>query len=196
MHNFFAEAQMMALNYDDLREHAEANMPKWFADNRMALHVQGHENVDLVVTGWSESEDRPTAFFFSSETSSDRIFDVDEYIVSPEVSDEEDENLHQLGCELFNDIDIADFDPVDHGIPLMEAQRRTPIKHHLGGELFIVGGHVMVSEVTRDGISQKIIHQWPDEIGKPICPEPFRAASNRVPNTWQNAATHAAQRRH
>ena len=58
---------------------------------------------------------------------------------------------------------VRKFDPSDHGVRLMDAQRRTyPDK---------IGGFLQLARVTREGISSRIIHRWPDEIGKRLAPE-------------------------
>ncbi len=48
------------------------------------------------------------------------------------------------------------FDPFGAGIKLMDAQRRTYPE--------AIGRFVQLSRVTRDGISSKIIHRWPNEL--------------------------------
>lgn len=55
-----------------------------------------------------------------------------------------------------------DFDPETHGRKLLEAMRRTPEFTHS------IGGVVQVSTVTRDGVSSKVVHCWPDKIGERI----------------------------
>jgi hypothetical protein len=48
---------------------------------------------------------------------------------------------------------------------LLEIQRRIP-SIRFGGK-FIVGGHAQLVTIRRDGVvADKIVHTWPDEIGK------------------------------
>jgi hypothetical protein len=53
---------------------------------------------------------------------------------------------------------VKKFDATDHGVKLMDAQRRTYPD--------MIGGFVQLARVTREGISSRVIHRWPDEIGK------------------------------
>ena len=55
------------------------------------------------------------------------------------------------------------FDVADHGVKLTDAQRRTYPD--------MIGGFMQLARVTREGISSRIIHRWPDEIGKRLAPE-------------------------
>jgi hypothetical protein len=69
---------------------------------------------------------------------------------------------------------LDDFDPIVDGVKLMEAQRRTPalvgLWHGAPGA-HVVGGYVLHTIVTRDGVRSGIIHRWPDDaIGEVITP--------------------------
>jgi hypothetical protein len=46
---------------------------------------------------------------------------------------------------------LEKFDPADHGVKLMDAQRRTYPE--------AVGGFMQLSRVTREGISSRIVHR-------------------------------------
>lgn len=67
----------------------------------------------------------------------------------------------------------ADFDPVDDGIALMEAQRWmtwAPIDG--GAAVPRCGGGLMFAKVDASGVSVEVLRTWPDEIGEIIAPEP------------------------
>ncbi|MGD9923919.1 MAG: hypothetical protein AB7V13_21130 [Pseudorhodoplanes sp.] len=74
---------------------------------------------------------------------------------------------------------IDDVDPAVDGLKILEAQRQLkvsgrpgwPAAHH-------VGGFALLSTVTRDGVTERIIHRWnEDRIGEPIRPAaPFKPA--------------------
>jgi hypothetical protein len=73
-------------------------------------------------------------------------------IASPQPSDE------AIAAARFVCPTVRKFDPADHGVRLMDAQRRTyPDK---------IGGFLQLARVTRECVSSRIIHRWPDEIGK------------------------------
>lgn len=65
------------------------------------------------------------------------------------------------------------FDAESDGIAVMELLRREPFP--FGDERediigYTVGGYVEHATVTRDGPSVRTIHEWSDEVGKPIIP--------------------------
>lgn len=184
-------------SFDAFWQRSDELLCGWYDRNAVALERMGHSNVQIVVAGWSTRKDRAAGFYFDSAASLNSTFEIDEYVSGPETDDTEDANLHSIDCELYVDVFPHSFDPVRHGIPYMEAQRRMPID--IGGQKkHIVGGHIMVSEVTRDCVSQRIIHRWPDQPGEPIRPEPFRpAGSSTIPlNRQQRRAMERQHRRH
>lgn len=73
-------------------------------------------------------------------------------VASPQPSDEAI-NAARFVCPT-----ARKFDPLDDGVKLMDAQRRTHPD--------MIGGFVQLARVTREGISSRIIHRWPDEIGQ------------------------------
>jgi hypothetical protein len=131
--------------------------------------------VEMVVVGWSDALNKPMGFFFATTT--DEGFQmIDDWAFGPMPTDEEDANLHKIGCEMERDITAANFDPVRHGIPTMEAQRRMkiiPPSSDLDTGISIVGGHILLTEVTEHGVEQRVIHRWKDQLHQPIVPAPF-----------------------
>lgn len=64
--------------------------------------------------------------------------------------------------------DVEAFDPERDGLAVLEAQRAAPI-NHAGDQCFVgVGGFAQLTTITREGITTKVIHHWPDEVGQPI----------------------------
>jgi hypothetical protein len=57
-----------------------------------------------------------------------------------------------------------DVDPAVDGLKVFEILRR----HRVPGAM--VGGFVQLTTVTRDEISTRVIHRWPDRVGEPISP--------------------------
>ena len=71
--------------------------------------------------------------------------------------------------------DTHSFDPMVHGIQLMEAQRLVvgPMDNGAGKTGAMgsgVGGFLQLTTITRDEIASRIIHRWPDKIGERIDP--------------------------
>ena len=134
--------------------------------------------VEIVVAGWSESRDRAMAFTISNiEEPAFVWMDVCEgeesgFVIGPDTDTALEEwRLHRVGADPL-DYEPEDFDPIRHGLPLMEAQRRgkTAPRFFAGEPFHCVGGAVWCSIVTRDGVSQEVIHHWHDEVGEPIVP--------------------------
>lgn len=68
------------------------------------------------------------------------------------------------------------FDPMTHGVRLMEAQRLVvgPMDNGAGKNGVMghgVGGFLQLTTITRDEIASRVIHRWPDKIGERIKPE-------------------------
>jgi hypothetical protein len=63
------------------------------------------------------------------------------------------------------------FDPIRDGIATVEELRRRCLTEFDHGAFPLVGGYIEHSEITRAGISTRIIHRWPDRVGENICLE-------------------------
>lgn len=134
--------------------------------------------VEIVVAGWSESRRRAMAFGLSNAVEPSFVWsDICEgeesgFAIGPNVDTAlEDWRLHRVGADVL-DYEPADFDPIRHGLPLMEAQRRgkTDPRFFAGEPFHCVGGSVWCSIVTRDGVDQTVLHDWHDKVGMPIVP--------------------------
>ncbi|MGP2493506.1 hypothetical protein ACTDI4_17985 [Mesorhizobium sp. PUT5] len=168
--------------FDEMAESASVFLRNWHDSNLIALANIGAQDINVIVAGWSEEFGRPMGFCFDSRTDDFDTMDSadDWWVTSPCVSDEEERNLHSIGCELEVDVRGANFDPIRHGIPYMEAQRRMKIDGYSDiseDAISLVGGNILLSEITQHGISQRVIHSWPDEIGEPIAAQPFRSTA-------------------
>lgn len=68
-------------------------------------------------------------------------------------------------------IEIDAFDPEIDGLKLLEVQRLVPSAfdmRHPDRTGSIVGGLGMLTTITRDGISTKVVKRWPDRVGRLI----------------------------
>jgi hypothetical protein len=78
------------------------------------------------------------------------------------------EAMASLGWEL---PDVDDFEPVEDGRMLLEAQRRTLVQLY-GTQreepLCFVGGFAQLTTLTSDSITSRIIGRWPDKVGEPL----------------------------
>jgi len=161
-------------SFDAMAENAEADLRTYHEQHLMELAALGMQDINVVVAGWSDRINGPAGFYYDSTV--DVFGMVDGFVGGPLINDEELDNLHSIECEIDVDVAVADFDPIRHGIPFMEAQRRMRIEvSDIADPISIVGGHILLTDVTRDGVSQRVIHEWPDEVGAPIEPVPFKA---------------------
>jgi hypothetical protein len=102
----------------------------------------------VLIAGFSEQG--PEMHFYKSSTNDGlRRMDGDFLVAGPQVLEEAPVN----------------FDVYQHGIPAMEAMRLVGDENG-----YRVGGFIAHIEITRDSVSTKIIHRWPDVIGERIEP--------------------------
>ena len=181
-------------SFDEMAENAAGHLRHYHDLHLMELAQLGLQDINIVVAGWSGGADAPAGFYYDS--TSDAFDMIDGYAAGPLPDEDEDANLHAIGCEIDVDVSPAAFDPVRHGIPFMEAQRRMQIEiSDVAEPMSIVGGHILLSEVTREGVSQRIIHRWDDEIGEPIVPAPFVAPATSTMTRQQRRAMERQQRK-
>ena len=67
---------------------------------------------------------------------------------------------------------------------MLTAQRHatTPRPGTDGGEMgHVIGGQVVATELSADGISQRVIHAWPDKLGELIQPAPIIEEMRALP---------------
>ena len=157
-------------------------------EHKVALEVgtlQGQSIIEVHVAGWSEQRDRAEAYVLTSPTpftEEDRptyvwrsLYGEEEGTFYHALSALQGWQLHRQGAEPNVDFTAETFDPLRHGVPLMEAQRRKGANAALGdhGGRHVIGGDLWLTVVDRDGVRQDIIHSWLDEIGEPIQPAPL-----------------------
>jgi hypothetical protein len=71
---------------------------------------------------------------------------------------------------LVSQADIDALDPERDGFALHSAQRRAP-GIYCNRAAYIVGGFAELTTVRRDRVESRIIHEWPDSIGRQIVPD-------------------------
>jgi len=155
-----------------------------------AGELAGQVLIEVHAVGWSEHRERPEAYVLRSPSA---FLDVDEPPYVWRSLEEEDGifhcahlnagelwQLHRQGAEPDVDWTAETFDPVRHGIPLMEFQRREPANQKAGpgaAGKHVIGGELWLTVIDREGVRQGVIHEWPDREGQPIRPEPLDEAS-------------------
>lgn len=162
----------MAIGYEyDSFDAVRRGAPSIFTaiDALMDAFVPGRI-YEMVVVGWSDERERGEAIYHATHG-------------------QHPEGYNRNGPTLITDaflpfghfdsefpMQLADFDPVAHGIPAFESARDAVVEvngGHYGGDNFghTVGGFVQSTVITKEGVSTEIIHEWSDEIGRKIQPE-------------------------
>ncbi|KQZ50726.1 hypothetical protein ASD54_10985 [Rhizobium sp. Root149] len=137
----------------------------------------GETELEIYLAGWSEARDRPETYVAFSSEAPNRVdlnlppwvfVEIDEFSAAPLPSED---LLQKVG---FKDRSVEAVSPLKGGLKVMEAQRITPLTPRWlrGGKshCFVVGGFVTLTEITQSGVSQSVIHRWPDKAGRAIHP--------------------------
>lgn len=173
-------------SFDDMVDRVGDDLSEWQDTRERDAGYTSWADVDLYLVGWSDREERPRAFNFQTRDTGNEyavgeVEEVEGFTVGPYPEPKEwFVNLRSIGVDLCPDDAMRRFDPIRHGLPIMEAQRRMMVDPSEMGSAFtgtvpmsLVGGHVTVTEITKGGISQRTVHRWNDGVGVPIAPEPF-----------------------
>jgi hypothetical protein len=168
---FAANFGCVANSFDHLVSIGGAFAEELYDANFAGICASSETEVEIFIAGWSESNNRPEAYFLCSDDRHGfepwQFHPIPQDVtVAPLPSPEE---LKAGGFDL--SMNPANFDPVRHGVMVMEVQRKMKLQPSpYGDECHIVGAFACLTEITKDGISQKIIKRWPDKMGEMIDP--------------------------
>ena len=154
---------------DDLREHGEDITGRFFEEHEEFLASLPASATDLCIVAWSDVEATAIVALRTTEPADDGLhFTFGTEFCAPGLDVKGAKRLRlRLGP-----VPLDEVDPDLYGLTLVEAQRQVPGDEKLGlGGIYVVGGHILQTEVSAAGVTEKIIHTWPDEIGKPIDPK-------------------------
>ncbi|MBX3537679.1 MAG: hypothetical protein KF735_08580 [Chelatococcus sp.] len=197
-------AHALAEQFSSVEEYLAESAPELKRQHEAADargELIGQSTIEITVLAWSEAADRTAAYVLSSPSPLldkppyqwESVLDDDGegFSLAPSLSIAQDWHLHRRGVEPGEDWSPERFDPVAHGIPLLEEQRRSLTDPRVfPKQFYVVGGHILVSEVTRAGVSQSVIHEWQeDRVGELIRPAAFEDEANLplVPPSWLSA---------
>ncbi|WFT91265.1 hypothetical protein QA633_23110 [Bradyrhizobium barranii] len=149
----------------------------WYIENERA---GASEYATVVLVGWLERENRPAAFAIelsnggeraewirSNSAYSDPTAIAHDLIELPILANPTPpvEDLIAAGWPIGVDRDARDAEA--DLLHMLEIQRRRQARD---GKYYI-GGHAVLTTVTRDGVTQRAVHRWPeDRAGKPVRP--------------------------
>ncbi|MFK4507155.1 hypothetical protein LPJ38_26460 [Bradyrhizobium daqingense] len=152
----------------------------WYIEHE---RVGASEYATVVLVGWLEAEDRPAAFAIELSNGGEKL----KWVRENSAHTDPDSVAHDL-VELpilanptppIEDLLAAGWpigvnrDSRDAELDLlhmMEIQRR----RRATDGIYYVGGHAVLTTVTREGVSQRAVHRWrEDRAGKKIRPKPM-----------------------
>ena len=116
-------------------------------------------NCAALVVGWSDAEGRVRAFI--AQTTKDWEPEFFDLILAPDV-DIETVQFHDFAGPILFATPPRDL------WRIMQVQRAYALTAEDDGHRGLIGGHVVLTELTRDSITHRVIHRWPDVIGWPI----------------------------
>lgn len=178
-----ARIDQMASSFDDLIDNGSAFIGRWYAD-------QDHDDAmerefELSAVGWSESRKACVAIkMFSVDIPGCKAFQwfSGTVLLGP------DPHRHDLVAAGVLVNGIFDESNIEASLlKVIDIQRGC--RARLGTdpslpERHMVGGQVIVTEVTECGVSQRIARTWPDQLGQHIEPAP---PANVVPMSREQA---------
>ena len=186
-------------SFDDIVEHGPEFLARAHDSLMMRLADQsGCGEFDLAIVGWSTSRRRCEAYAISTLDYPGLpafTFLRNDVWMAPIVPAAEVEAAGLMVQGV-----IPGNNPEALVLGMIELQRRQRVP--LGGiegmpEHFIVGGQAVLTEITENGIAQRIARTWPDRIGERITPEPAaaRPAASIAMSRQQRRAAEAQARK-
>ena len=146
----------------------------------MAFGTLGHGSVepdfDLVAAGWSGERQTPASYLVSSRdralapgvaAASWQLIELPDVLIAPPISDAQ---IAAIGWNAPRSAEL--FRPESDGVALLKAQRfsRRQLAPEGSGQAYVVGGFIQLTSIFRDGVSSKVLHWWPDHVGRRIAP--------------------------
>jgi hypothetical protein len=174
--------------FDDLVDGIEERLPEICEVFEDSLHDGHKDNIELYIVGWSAEREGPETYFLQTKTNSfhtDYVPPSGDYYVNPApfelvklpeivlgpfvTQDEAKASQASLNRDVRGP---GDLDPAVDGLRILEMQRQQ--RCTMGEvEAHWIGGFGLLSTVTKDGVTQRVIGRWDDEVGELIEPAPI-----------------------
>lgn len=159
-------------------EHAD-NAARWESGTGLA-------DFRLGLVGWSEERRRFDAYYLQSRDADGApafTFVRRDLVMAPEL-----DPADIVALQIPKDGTAFSADAQAYLLRIMAVQRHATTPRLGGGEPgHVVGGQVVATELTRTGITQRVVHAWPDRLGEPIQPAPLREELGAVMQIAQPA---------
>jgi hypothetical protein len=164
-------AGLTSVSFDDLIANFGEIAANAATYNNGTFPAEAWKRAEISLVGWSKDRGRPEAYMTRGYgTLADDLSAV---------------NLSPCDVGIFADgsVDVAEafvaafrqapdaFDAETDGVAIMELMRREALSSsdpvRVGR---CIGGYVEHATISQEGVTKRTIHEWPDEIGKPIRP--------------------------
>jgi hypothetical protein len=149
----------------------------------MTFGTLGHGTVepdfDLIAVGWLKSRGAPASYVLTSHdrvvarglTSSPwQLLELPEVLIAPPIAEEQ---ILASGWTVPHSAES--FRPDADGVALVKVQRlwRRELDERVGAmqQIHIVGGFIQVTTVSAEGVNSRVLHRWPDQVGRRIEPQ-------------------------
>lgn len=150
--------------YDEMKKNAATIVGELYACHGESLIANPFgPKAEFVIAGWSESVG-PDAFVISLQEGAWAGQDAGAVMMAPG-----DLGLQRavLAAMPAGVTDAESMDAARDGLAIVQAQRAA---RSIENGAPVVGGFVQITTVTREAISTRILHSWPDEWGEPMVP--------------------------
>jgi hypothetical protein len=150
--------------YDEMKSNAVVMVRELVGCYPAVFNGPFGREAEFTIAGWSEAHG-PDAFVLSRNAAGLWVAqDTGPVMMAPG-----DQAIQQAALAAMPDgvAGAEDMDPARDGLTIVLAQRAG---QKVVDGMSAVGGFVQLTSVTRDGISTRILHSWPDEWGEPQVP--------------------------
>lgn len=167
-------------SFDDLIARGEAVLPRLFDDLFNEVPDQKRDFGILYFIGWHEAANAPGAYCM--QVWRDGAEDLAGVIANTPGTSAEDEVRFKLVPMIIGGTPVPDqtrlaaakfFVPAnlewlrpDRDLLRLLAVARTEPK----GSRYVIGGKALLTTIDSDGVRQKVIHDWNDQLGEPLAP--------------------------
>ena len=153
--------QMLASQFSSFDDLAKEFRPRWqHATSNLSAVAESSGlpkiNCAVLCMGWSDTESRVKAFIAQTTKQWEpQFFDL---ILTPDADIETVQHHDFAGPVLFAT-------PARDLLRIMQVQRANAMRAEDDGHRGLIGGAVVLTELTRDSVTQRIVHNWrQDEI--------------------------------
>lgn len=160
-------------SFDAFKTEAGQFFSQWYGENADALEVAGNRGVEVGIAGISEGTGKAEGWVGSTQDArsiggaAPFQFHRMDVFFSP---DPGRAALIRGGVLEGNGTISRLRPPIDILTKAIMLQRKTAFPY-FDQEGFIIGGAAEFTEISRDGISTRVVHDWGDEIGEAIDPD-------------------------